>query len=292
MTDFGGAVKQSQEFDFAIIGVPFDEKSCYLKGAARGPQAIRAASTGKAIDAWTELGVNLEEETTLVDLGNLDVAGEASEIFARIEKSILEILNKEAVPIILGGDHSISYPAAKAFSRKFKSLDILHFDAHPDLYEELYGDRYSHACPFARIVEEGLVQSLVQVGIRASTGQQRSKASEYGVRMIWMKDLKEIPSLEFSNPLYISFDMDALDPAFAPGVSHHEPGGLSTRQVISMIHALKAKIVGLDVVELNPARDKTGITAAAAVKIIKEVAGKIIFEASSHRKPSLPKEES
>jgi len=291
MTDFGGAVKQSQEFDFAIIGVPFDEKSCYLKGAARGPQAIRAASTGKAIDSWTELGINLEEETTLVDLGNLDVAGEASEIFARIEKRILEILKKEAVPIILGGDHSISYPAAKAFSRKFKSLDILHFDAHPDLYEELYGDRYSHACPFARIVEEGLVQSLVQVGIRASTGQQRSKASEHGVRMIWMKDLKEIPSLEFSNPLYISFDMDALDPAFAPGVSHHEPGGLSTRQVISMIHALKAKIVGLDVVELNPERDKTGITAAAAVKIIKEVAGKIIFEASPQRKPSLPKEE-
>jgi len=292
MTDFGGAVKQSQEFEFAIIGVPFDDKSCYLKGAAKGPSAIRAASTGKAINPWTELGVNLEEETTLVDLGDMDVAGEASEIFARIEKKIFEILKKEAVPIILGGDHSISYPAAKAFSRKFKSFDILHFDAHPDLYEELYGDRYSHACPFARIVEDGLVQNLVQVGIRAATGQQRSKAVEHGVRTIWMKDLKEIPSLEFSNPLYISFDLDALDPAFAPGVSHHEAGGLSTRQVISMIHALKAKIVGLDVVELNPERDQTGITAAAAVKIIKEVAGTIIFKASAHGKSSLQKGES
>ncbi len=292
MTDFGGAVKQSQEFEFAIIGVPFDDKSCYLKGAAKGPPAIRAASTGKAINPWTELGVNLEEETTLVDLGDMDVGGEASEIFARIEKRIFEILKKEAVPIILGGDHSISYPAAKAFSRKFKSLDILHFDAHPDLYEELYGDRYSHACPFARIVEEGLAQNLVQVGIRAATGQQRSKAAEHGVRTIWMKDLKEVPSLEFSNPLYISFDMDALDPAFAPGVSHHEAGGLSTRQVISMIHALEAKIVGLDVVELNPERDQNGITAAAAVKIIKEVVGTIIFKASSHEKSSLQKEES
>jgi len=286
MTDFGGALKQSQEFELAIIGVPFDEKSCYLKGAAKGPQAIRAASTGKAINPWTELGVNLEEETILVDLGDLDVSGDASEIFARIEKSIFEILEKEAVPIILGGDHSISYPAAKAFSRKFESLDILHFDAHPDLYEELHGDRYSHACPFARIVEEGLVRNLVQVGIRAATGQQRSKASEYGVRTIWMKDLREIPSLEFSNPLYISFDLDALDPAFAPGVSHHEAGGLSTRQVISMIQALKAKIIGLDVVELNPERDETGITAAAAVKIIMEVAGKIIFEASPQKKSS------
>jgi len=191
------------------------------------------------------------------------------------------ILKNEAVPIILGGDHSISYPVAKAFSRKFPSLDILHFDAHPDLYEELYGDRYSHACPLARIVEQGLVENLVQVGIRASTGQQRSKASKYAVRTIWMKDLKEDPLLEFSNPLYVSFDLDALDPAYAPGVSHHEPGGLSTRQAINMIHALRAKIVGLDVVELNPERDKTGITAAAAVKIIKEVVGKIIFEAST-----------
>lgn len=286
MTDFGGAVKQSQEFEFAIIGVPFDDKSCYLKGAAKGPQAIRAASTGKAINPWTELGVNLEEETTLVDLGNMDVTGNASEIFARIEKEIFEILKKEAVPIILGGDHSISYPAAKAFSRKFKDFDILHFDAHPDLYEELYGDRYSHASPFARILEEGLVQNIVQVGIRTATGQQRSKAAEHGVRTVAMKDIGEIPSLEFSNPLYISFDLDALDPAYAPGVSHHEPGGLSTRQAISMIHFLKAKIVGLDVVELNPERDKSGITAAAAVKIIKEVAGKIVFEASTQKKSS------
>jgi len=292
MTDFGGAVKQSQEFEFAIIGVPFDEKSCYLKGAAKGPQAIRAASTGKAINPWTELGVNLEEETTLVDLGDLDVSGDASEIFARIEKRILEILQKKAVPIILGGDHSISYPAARAFSRKFKALDILHFDAHPDLYEELYGDRYSHASPFARIVEEGLVRELVQVGIRASTGQQRAKASQYGVQTLWMQDLKEIPSLQFSNPLYVSFDLDALDPAFAPGVSHHEAGGLSTRQAIDMIQALKARIVGLDVVELNPDRDKVGITAAAAVKIVKEVVGKIVMEASPHQKSLSQKEES
>ena len=94
--------------------------------------------------------------------------------------------------------------------------------------------------------------------------------------MIEMKDIKDTLSLEFSNPLYISFDLDSLDPAFAPGVSHHEPGGLSTRQVLSIIQGLKARIVGLDVVELNPSRDLTGITAAAAVKVIKEVAGKIV----------------
>ena len=123
---------------------------------------------------------------------------------------------------------------------------------------------------------QGLVQNLVQIGIRAATSEHRAKAMKSGVRIVEMKDIKENLSLEFSNPLYISFDMDALDPAFAPGVSHYEPGGLSTWHVINMLHSLKAKIVGLDVVELNPYRDQSGITASAAVKIIKEVAGKII----------------
>ena len=280
MTDFGGAIKKSQEYNIAIIGIPFDEKSCYLRGASKGPQAIRAASTGKAINPWTELGANLEEEAVLTDLGDIDVSGDFFDVFTRIEENILEILEKKAVPVVLGGDHSISYPVVKAFARKFKPLDILHFDAHPDLYEELYGDRYSHACPFARIMEEGLAQNLVQIGIRAATGEQRAKALKHRVRMIEMKDISEnlsSLSLEFSNPLYISFDMDALDPAFAPGVAHHEAGGLSTRQAISILHALNARVVGLDVVEVNPERDASGITAAAAVKIIKEVVGKIII---------------
>jgi agmatinase len=279
MTDFGGALKKIKEgrpYEIAIIGIPFDKKSSYLRGAADGPQAIRAASTVKSLNAWTELGLNLEQDTYLVDLGDIDVSEEYSEMSSRIQIRILEILEKKAVPIVLGGDHSISYPVVKAFAQKFKALDVLLFDAHPDLYEELYGDRFSHACPFARIMEEGLAQNLIQVGIRAATGAQRLKALKHGVRMVEMKDIKHTLFLEFRNPLYISFDMDSLDPAFAPGVSHHEPGGLSTRQVLSIIQSLKAKIVGLDVVELNPSRDSSGITAAAAVKVIKEVAGKII----------------
>ena len=290
MTDFGGAIKQSKEYNIAIIGIPFDEKSCYLRGASKGPQAIRAASTGKAINPWTELGANLKEDIVLTDLGDIDVSGDFFDVFSRIEENILKILEKKAVPVVLGGDHSISYPVVKAFARKFKPLDILHFDAHPDLYEELYGDRYSHACPFARIMEEGLAQNLVQIGIRAATGEERAKALKHMVRMIEMKDISEnlsSLSLEFSNPLYISFDMDALDPAFAPGVAHHEAGGLSTRQAISILHALNARVVGLDVVEVNPERDASGITAAAAVKIIKEVMGKIII-----LNRSKPKEES
>jgi arginase len=276
MTDFGGAIKQTEEFDFAIFGIPFDEKSCYMKGVSGGPQAIRAASTSEAINAWTESGVNLEEETRIADLGDIAVTGSFWDVFALVEDRVREISGKNAVPIALGGDHSLTYPIVKALAEKYDRLDILHFDAHPDLYEELYGDRYSHACPFARILEEGYAANLVQVGIRAATGQQRAKAQKFGVRMIEMKNIGQAMDLSFSNPLYISFDLDALDPAFAPGVSHHEAGGLSSRQAINILHAVKGRIIGLDVVEVNPERDPLGITAAAAVKIIMEVMGKIV----------------
>ncbi len=276
MTDFGGALKKSQSYELAIIGVPFDEKSCYLRGAAQGPAAIRAASTGKALNPYTELGFNLEEETVLVDWGDVDTSGDVDKTFSRVEAAVTEVVEKNGRPIILGGDHSLTYPVIKALARKYPRLSILHFDAHPDLYEELYGDRYSHACPFARIMEERLAAELVQVGVRAATQDQRKKAQEYGVRMIEMKDIGPELRLRFELPLYISFDLDALDPAFAPGVSHHEPGGLTTRQAIDILHSLEADIIGLDVVELNPTRDPSGITAAAAVKIIKEVAGRMV----------------
>ena len=284
MSDFGGAVKENNAFDIAILGVPYDGKSSYLKGPSKGPQAIRAASTGEAINAWTELGINLEDAVTIVDLGDVDVAGNFSEISARIEEGVWEILEKNGRPIVLGGDHSISLPTVRAMAKRYSTLDILHFDAHPDLYEDLYGDRFSHACPFARILDEGLVENLVQVGIRASTGEHRQKAATFGVRTITMKDWQDDLTLAFSNPLYISFDVDVLDPAFAPGVSHHEPGGLSTRQVINLLHALEGDIVGMDLVEVNPARDFSGITAAAAVKIIMEAAAKMTLTIQAKHK--------
>jgi len=275
MTYFGGAIKRSETYDVAVLGVPYDEKSSFLRGPAKGPGAIREAWTEEEQSAWTELGIDLEEELTLVDLGDMDVSGSFAEVSERIESGVFSVLEKEAVPVILGGDHSISYPIVKAVARKFSPLDILHFDAHPDLYEELYGDRYSHACPFTRILEEGLVKNLVQVGIRASVGEHWERAAVHHVRMIEMKDFTDKLELVFDNPLYISFDIDALDPAFAPGVSHRVPGGLSSRQAIAVLHALKAEIVGMDLVEVNPDRDPSGITASAAAKIVVEIAGKI-----------------
>ena len=279
MSDFGGALKplaEHPDYRLAVLGVPFDEKSSYLRGAAGGPAAIRSVSTGKCYCAFTELGVDLEEDTVLVDVGDVDTSGDPDKTFALTEKAVAGILAKGAVPLVLGGDHSITYAVLKAVAGKLGRVDILHFDAHPDMYEDLYGDRLSHACPFARVLEDGLAANIVQVGVRAVTSAQRAKAREHGVRMIEMKDIRGPIRLEFANPLYISFDLDALDPAYAPGVSHHEPGGLTTRQAFQVIQDLAGEIVGLDVVELNPSRDVSSITAAAAFKIIKEVAGRVV----------------
>ena len=279
MSDFGGAVKplaEHPDYRLAVLGVPFDEKSSYLRGAAGGPAAIRAVSTGKCYCGYTELGVNLEEDTVMVDLGDVDTSGDPDKTFAMTEKAVAKILERGAAPLILGGDHSITYPVLKAFAAKLKPLEVLHFDAHPDLYEDLYGDRLSHACPMARVLEDGLAAGVVQVGVRAITAAHRAKALKHSVRMIEMKEIGDPLFLKFANPVYVSFDLDVLDPAFAPGVSHHEPGGLSTRQALQVIQALKGRIVGLDVVELNATRDLSGITAAAAFKVIKEVAGRIV----------------
>lgn len=280
MSDFGGALKKEfdGQYEFALIGVPYDEKESYLKGPRKAPQAIREASSSLILNAWTELGVNLEEETKFVDLGDLPLTGDYEDLSLKVSAKIEEVAAKGAVPVVLGGDHSISLPVARGLARVYDSLAILHFDAHPDLYFELYGDKYSHACPFYRILEEGLASELTQVGIRAATGEHHQYARQFNVRMIEMKDLDGIEGLQFNRPLYISFDIDVLDPAFAPGVSHPEPGGMSTRQAINLIQQLQARIVGLDLVEVNPDRDLLGITSSAAVKIIMEIIGKAVWE--------------
>ncbi len=279
MTDFGGALKNLalvKNYNLAVIGVPFDEKSSYQRGAAGGPEAIRRISTGKCYNPDTELGVDLAEESVLVDLGDVDTSGDPLKTFAFLEERISQVLSVGAVPIILGGDHSITYPAVRAVARKYQPLDLLHLDAHPDMYEELYGDRLSHACPMARILEDGLIKNLVQVGIRSTTPEMIAMAEKYKVKTVEAKEFPEKLKLEFANPIYISLDLDVFDPAFAPGVSHLEPGGLSSRQVLDLIHSLQARIVAFDLVELNPGRDLAGVTAALAFKLLKEIAGKIV----------------
>jgi agmatinase len=164
----------------------------------------------------------------------------------------------------------------KAFAQRYSELTIFHFDAHPDLYDEFEGNRLSHACPFARVMEAGLAKRLVQVGIRTMVRHQREQAERFGVEVVEMRGLPAYARLKAAGPVYVTFDMDVLDPAFAPGVSHREPGGMSVREAIAHLHAIEGNIVGADVVEYNPVQDFGGITATVAAKIVKELLGKMI----------------
>jgi arginase len=164
----------------------------------------------------------------------------------------------------------------KAVAKGYPDLTIFHFDAHPDLYEEFEGNRLSHACPFARIMETGVAKRLVQVGIRTINRHQREQAARYGVEVVEMRALPAYERLKSNGPVYISFDMDVLDPAFAPGISHREPGGMSVREAITHLHAIQGEIVGADLVEYNPVRDVSGMTATVGAKILKEILGQMI----------------
>jgi agmatinase len=261
----------------ALLGIPFDANSSFLRGPSEAPPLIRAALMSPSSNSWTETGVDLGAPGVYVDAGDLELDDE-ERVFDRIEASIARLVAKQLRPVSLGGDHSVTYPILRGFARHGAAVDLLHFDAHPDLYDELDGNRLSHACPFARIMEEGLAGRLVQVGIRTMNGHQRAQAERFGVEVVEMRDFRPGTTFRFDRPVYVTFDMDALDPAFAPGVSHHEAGGLSTREALSVIHGLDGYIAGADVVEFNPRRDPLGITAAAAAKVVRELLGKMLRE--------------
>lgn len=253
-----------------IQGIQFDEKSSYERGPALAPSLIRDALYGGSMNSYTETGITIENQP-IEDKGDFDIKD-----YFDIEKITSTHLNEGSKILTLGGDHSITYPIIKAHQAQYPKLDILHIDAHGDLYDEFEGDKFSHACPFARIMENGLAVKLVQVGIRTLNDHQKEQAKKFGVEIHTMKDLdlNQIPS--FKNPLYISLDLDGLDPAYAPGVSHHEPGGLTTRQVLDIIHNLKGEVIGADIVEYNPHRDHKQMTAFLAAKLMKEILGKLL----------------
>jgi agmatinase len=258
----------------ATIGIPWDENSSFMRGAAEAPPLIRAAFASESANLWSETGVDFGA-TPIFDAGDVEPVSGATMI-GLIAESIGSLLDQNYRAIALGGDHAITYPVVKAFAKKCPRLSLLHFDAHPDIYDEFQGNRYSHACPFARIMEEGLVERLVQVGIRTATGDQRKQIERFGVEVVEMKDFRDDLRLEFDTPVYISFDIDGLDPAFAPGVSHREPGGLSTRQALNVILRLNGDVVGADIVEFNPRMDSTGVTAMTCAKLLKEIAAKML----------------
>lgn len=270
----------------AVVGLPYDGGSPFLRGAAAAPAEIRDALRSTSSNMATESGRDLGRERRFQDLGDLDLADNGDDAFREVEETVGEILDRGARVLSLGGDHSLAWPILRAYGRRFEGLHVLQLDAHPDLYDELDGSRTCNACPFVRVLEEGLVARLVQVGIRTMNPHQQRQAERFGVEVIpmalWYRARRPeevLATIRRSDPpaaLYLSLDLDVIDPAGAPGVSHPEPGGASVRDVVALLQALDAPLVGADIVELNPRRDGAGLTARVAAKLLKEVAERML----------------
>ncbi|HEX6778543.1 MAG TPA: agmatinase [Ktedonobacterales bacterium] len=259
----------------AVIGAPLDENSSFLRGPALAPRRIRDVLHAGSSNWCTEDGIDLSARSDWRDLGDLTLpAGEKA--LRTIEQTVARLLRRGRRVLTLGGDHSITYALVRAYAAAYPGLTVLHIDAHPDLYDDFEGHRFSHASPFARIMEEGAVKRLVQVGIRAMNPHQQAQARRFGVEVIAMRDYHPGLTLDLDGPLYISLDLDALDPAFAPGVSHHEPGGFSVRELLALLRRVKAPLVGADIVEYNPVRDHADMTAMVAAKFYKELVGRLL----------------
>lgn len=252
-----------------LQGILFDEKSSYLRGPAEAPPKIREAYHSHSANYYAEDGTCVLPNW-FNDKGDFTIKD-----YFQIEQLTKRHLQRGTPLITFGGDHSITFPIVKAFHEVYGVVDILHIDAHGDLYSNFEGDPHSHACPFYNIMKNELANKLTQVGIRTLNDEQRTNAKAFGVNIIEMKDVETFTMPQFSNPLYLSLDMDALDPAFAPGVSHHEPGGLSTRQVLEIIQNINVPLLGADIVEYNPKRDINQMTAMVCAKLFREIAAKM-----------------
>jgi agmatinase len=259
----------------ALLGIPHDENSSFVKGPSEAPPHIRRELFSDCYSSWSETGIDIGAPGRLIDLGDIEFDG-ITDAWDVIEQRVAGAIELGDRLISLGGDHAITHPIMRAVRRRHSNLTILHIDAHADIYDAYQGNRRSHASPFARIMEEGLADRLIQVGLRTINDHHRDQFKRFGVEIVEANRCGETLPLDLETPVYLSVDMDALDPAFAPGVSHREPGGLSTRQVIQWIQAINQPIVAADIVEYNPRCDISGITATVAAKLAKEIGGKML----------------
>lgn len=295
-----------EDSEFAILGVPYDRSSSFRTGQRTGPNAIRESS-------WNFEPYMFEHSIDLRsigihDMGNIDECGDAESMIDAVEKDVRTLLCRGIFPILLGGEHSITIggirgvtrpsglpPEAKekVFGRREippdENIGAVVIDAHFDLRDSYLDDRYSHACVTRRITELLGCENVVVVGVRSMSEEEHHHASESGVNFISSYDvkkdgidlcLKKVTNIIKPEKLYLSIDLDGVDPGFAPGVSTPEPFGLTPDDVKRIINLLGDRIIAADVVELTPPFDPSGITSALAARIVRE----IIAVAHLHRR--------
>lgn len=290
---FGATTEDMYEANLITLGIPWDASSSFRKGCVKGPFKIRQATSGDLYNPYTEANLNIANKWQIFDAGNIEIstndAINAREGVLTALRTIKESKNDPRF-LFLGGDHLITYFCFHSLSEleyfQGNNTGIIYLDAHPDLYYQYKGNLYSHACVIRRILDQTKIdpKNIIQVGIRANTSEQKKFANNVGIKTITTNELLEnsIPTADMIkdvftrkvDQIYLSIDLDILDPGFAPGLGNPEPGGITTRDLINFIQELsRLPIFAFDIVELSPDYDQSNITAFAAAKIIKEVLG-------------------
>jgi agmatinase len=272
--------------DAAAVGIPFDTATSFRPGARFGPEAIRAASA-LLRPYHPALDVDVLDTLSVVDHGDLPVApGDTEGTYRRIEAGLAPLVDAGVFPLVLGGDHSITLAELRALARGRGAMALVHLDSHTDTWDEYFDQRYFHGTTFLRAVEEGLIDAnaSVQAGMRGSlfSGSDLDDARALGFEVIPSEQLRALGPEEYARavrarvgdrPVFFSFDIDFLDPAFAPGTGTPEVAGFSTAEAVALLRSLRGvRLVGADVVEVSPPYDGPGQpTALAAANIALEL---------------------
>ncbi|HZD88057.1 MAG TPA: agmatinase [Gaiellaceae bacterium] len=272
--------------DAAVYGIPFDTATSYRTGARFGPEAIRSASA--LLRPYNPaLGVNVVEALSIADYGDVPVSpGDTERTYGQVEEALAPLVDAGVFPLALGGDHSITLAELRPLARRHGPLALVQLDAHGDTWEEYFGQKFFHGTTFKRALEEGLIDAAasVQAGLRGSLygAEDIDSARELGFAVLSCEELRALGPQRYGElvlgragdrPVFLTFDIDVLDPAFAPGTGTPEVGGLSTAEALAFLRALRGiRLVGADVVEVSPSHDGPGAqTALAAANVAYEL---------------------
>ena len=283
--------REPAELDVALLGIPYDGGTSYRAGARYGPRHVREQSS--LIRPWNPvLQVSPFEKLRVVDYGDVDIVPISIEgTFAAIQRETDKLVDAGVVPLSVGGDHSVTLPILRSLARCHGPLGLVHFDAHPDTWDEYFGSKYFHGTTFRRAIEEGLVDGrrVVQIGIRGPLygADDFDFHCQYGLEAIRIEQVKErgaawvVDRLQrlSGSPVYCSFDIDAVDPAYAPATGTPEVGGLTSFEALTLVRALRGlDLVGADVVEVSPPYDGPGqITSLLAANLLFELLSVFAF---------------
>ena len=277
-------VDSAKSLDFVIAGAPFDTASSFRSGSRFGPQAIRNISAMMKPNNVI-LQVNIMERLKGGDIGDFNVTpGYIHPTYTSIEEGVSDILKENAVPIILGGDHSVTLAELRAVAKKYGPVAMIHFDSHSDLCDEVFGEKYNHGTPFRRALEENLIDPAhsYQLGMRGSLydPNEHKMAADFGLKLVPAHKMREIGLDEIitdiikrvgDKPCFLTFDIDFVDPAYAPGTGTPEVAGFTSYETLNILRGLKdLNFIGFDIVEVLPAYDSGEITAYMAANIVFE----------------------